>query len=93
MGINVCIRKDGKDLPEWDSTRCADDNLFEHILVRDKFPAIKRVDNDYDTHYRPSDFAAWRNIIKESKFEADERYFQLVDILEKNPDTWIYICR
>lgn len=92
MGINISIYGPGsKEHPEWDSGRYAGDRDFAAMLGKE-LPTIQRGDPLIeDMMYRPADMALWRSVIAAREWPNPGRFERMVDILEANPDYWIYM--
>lgn len=89
MGINISLYKGNREHPDWDSARYSGDRDFAGML--DKLPHVRRGDEfEGEYLYRPSDFAAWRREIAARDWPNPGRFERMVDLLEQDPDYWIY---
>lgn len=93
MGLNICLRRrDYTDLPSWDDSRLAGDKEFAAMMAD-----LPRVEENWDApagfdfYTRPADFEAWRRAIANREWPNPGRFEQMLDLLEENPDCWIYI--
>ena len=93
MGLNVIVTTlDWQPHPDWDDGRYAGDRALFKIAE-----AVPRVDhiNDpgfggaNDWFWRPTDFQAFR--AANWPLENSERWQHLAEILEHNPDYWIFL--
>lgn len=93
MGVYLCITDaDGNDRPDWDFGLAGDFDICRLLI---NLPHVEPEGNDPldTTILRPSDFAEAR--AAESKLDPHrpnpDRYRELLNRLEENPDEWIYI--
>jgi hypothetical protein len=92
MGINICVvNRRHQEHPDWDWIRYAGDREFA-AMVGD---LPKQEENwsshpDFDWHMRPADFAAWRKAIADREWPNPGRLEGLIDLLEREPDYWLY---
>lgn len=49
--------------------------------------------SDFDWLTRPADFGAWRAVIRMDPQLAESNLLMLVDILEREPDYWLYVSQ
>lgn len=94
MGLNICIQTtSGKDHPDWDDSKGHGDREFIQTYWKEiewdrwepeGFPWLNS-----DFMERPKNFAAFRMIAV--KCDNPERWLHAADILESNPDYWIYL--
>lgn len=94
MGINIIIERpeDYERHSDWDPSRYAGDrDFFKHfgdLLTEERlaegFPYM-----DDSVWYRPSDFRKFRD--RAASAEFPERWYKAADILEANPDYWLYL--
>lgn len=89
MGLNIAIQKNGVDHPEWDSSRFAGDREFPSFM-RGLPQIVKTSLGSEDPEYRPGDFAAWRAAIASREWPNPGRFEKMMDLLEQNPDYWLY---
>lgn len=96
MGVNICLyRTDGTEHPEWDWGRYAGDSEIARYVTH--LPSILRRGLDDkdpwgESHFRPADFDAWRTAAAAHKdWPNPGRFERLIDLLEKNPDCWVYL--
>jgi len=93
MGLNICLqRRDYSELPGWDTGRLAGDKEFVALMA--DLPKIEEnwaAPHDFEFYTRPADFAAWREAIADRQWPNPGRFEQMLDLLEANPDCWIYI--
>lgn len=93
MGLNICVMRSDHtgDHPQWDRARYAGDREFAALAVT--LPRITKGPYGYGDDWifiRPADFAAWRNAVAGVEWPCEGRYSELLDILEREPDYWIY---
>lgn len=92
MGVNICvINRSYKEHPDWDSGRFAGDKEFASMIG--EFPRIEENWSgppDIELYIRPADFAVWRAKLAEREWPSPERLERLVDVLEREPDYWLY---
>jgi hypothetical protein len=92
MGVNINIETtDGQRHPDWDYTRYGGDRDFAsafHDLDVDEWTPKGFPWEDDRIVYRPKDFAAFRALA--AKSEWPERWAKAADILETNPEYWLY---
>lgn len=98
MGLNISLYDRVKRQYEraWDSLRQGDDRNFVDLITTDELKAITEVDSEYnypdrDIYHRPDNFDNWRKMVTEKKLEPIERYYQLLELLEKNENLWIEV--
>lgn len=94
MGLNISVMKPDHsgDHPDWDWLRYAGDREFGKMVF--DLPHITKGPNGYgdDWQYiRPADFTAWREAIAKVEWPNPGRFEGLLDILEREPDYWIYL--
>ena len=88
MGINIFIvTPQFKEHPDWDSMRHAGDYEFAK-MIRDLPYNISPTDENY---IHPADFSAWRSAVAAIKWDNEGRFEKLLNILESNPNYWIYV--
>lgn len=93
MGLNISIEKlPGMErFPGWDLYRNVGDREFAKLAQSLPTNAKNILPYpDAEWYSRPTDFAAWRKAIRESDLMNKDRFEELVNILEANPDYWIY---
>ena len=93
MGLNICIERlpDRQRHPSWDWLRYGGDR--EIAALATKLPHLsKNVAEypDYEWYIRPSDFSAWREAATSQEWPCEGRFDLMIDILEAEPDYWIY---
>lgn len=94
MGLNICIERpaDYAGHPDWDWIRYGGDRqFFDHfkdLLTEEKLADGFPLEDDRYWS-RPADFAAFR--ARAARAENPERWLKMADILEANPDYWIYL--
>ena len=87
MGINICLRLDGEDHDGWDWFRYVNDRYFPGLL-----DTIKAVANPLNSEEcRPCNLDSLRSVINDTGWDNTDRYLNLVDLLESDPDCYIYI--
>jgi hypothetical protein len=92
MGMNIYIQRlpDFKDHPDWDSDKWAGSREFASCVLEMPHEAQQVGDfPDIEWFFRPKDFAECRKAIK-SGVPNEDLFLSAIDILEKNPDYWIY---
>jgi hypothetical protein len=85
VGLYVLLTdSEGERRPEW-PFGLAGDRLFPHWMQG--LPVIRAAEDD--ELFRPVDIASWR-----ARLPADrpnpQRFVEMFDILEAEPDAWIY---
>lgn len=92
MGVNICVQNRAyKEHPDWDSMRYAGDKEF--ALMISEFPCVKEnwsSQPDFEMYIRPADFSIWRKKLAEREWPNPGRLEGLVDLLEREPDYWLY---
>jgi hypothetical protein len=90
MGVHIKVEKlDYTEHPTWDWIRHAGDRDFPAFVSL--LPAVKHwVDPDDAPHMRPADIATWRAALAAREWPNPGRFEQLLDILEQEPDYWLY---
>ncbi len=93
MGINICVMRPDHtgDHPRWDWIRYAGDREFARLAA--SLPHDTKGPDGYGDDWifiRPADFAAWRTAIAKVEWPNEGRYDELLDILEREPEYWIY---
>lgn len=91
MGIHISLhRLQGNysiEHPDWDWVRHAGDRQFPSVLHAN--PMVQAPDDDQ--LLRPKDVNQLREAINASGIDQPERFHQLADILDREPNTWIYL--
>lgn len=91
MGVYINLtNKQYQDHPDWDWGLAGNRDyasLFAN-LPREEYSISER---DYEYMHRPTDFEAWRKAIREADLPNTEEYLRFVDLLEGDPQWWIYI--
>jgi hypothetical protein len=92
MGLNISLYGPGfKEHPDWDWIRHAGDRDFASMIGKE-LPIVQRGDGIMtDVEYRPADFAQWRKAIASREWPNPGRFEHLTDLLERNPDHWLYL--
>lgn len=96
MGLNITLYRKGSadSLAGWDDAKLAGDKDFASLVAG--LPSSVKIEeswaapHDFDWHVRPADFAAWRAAIASREWPNPGRYEHLMDLLEANPDLYIY---
>jgi hypothetical protein len=92
MGVNIYVyNSEGKECSQWDWIRYAGDRDFMAMFC--DLPSVRKDTlpfPDIEPYYRPSDFAVWRDAIASREWPNPGRFEYLVDLLETNPDLWVY---
>lgn len=92
MGLNICLyRRDQTRHPDWDAGRLVGDREFAKLI--DSLPHIAERwgdHMDFEWHYRPADFEAWRTALATQEWPTPGRFERLLDLLEADPSYWIY---
>lgn len=88
MGIHLCcMTLDHADHPDWDWIRMAGDREF--VSLMSKLPHERQgTENEY---VRPTDFSEWRSAIEHANLPNKGRHSGLLDLLEADPNYWIYV--
>lgn len=81
MGIHIGLMKDWKDHPDWDYLRQGSDTKFAFLVWSE----------GQGKWFRPKNFTAFREKIKQTNWKDKERYFYLLDLLEADEDYEIHI--
>jgi len=97
MGLTISIMKLappwGFDHLEWDPGKYSGDReaakLMLELPIEHCDLARNPADHGIDVFHRPTDFAAWR-AARWPDVNA-QRWQQLIDILEAEPDYWIHL--
>lgn len=100
MGVYLCVQRlpDHEDHPEWDFGKYVGDREFMDMMLS-ALPCVvqKEGENpwveDIRFNYRPADPDAWRQAIAVGDWGGvgnKDRLFELVDILESQPEYWVY---
>lgn len=98
MGFNIyLVNFRNGEQPEWDSSRHGADKLFVEMLYED-FPHERHMipekiqwGEDPEFYYRPTNFEFWKSLIKRSELQPKERYYKMLEILDKDSNVWINI--
>jgi hypothetical protein len=89
MGLNIGLYKGYQEHPEWDSACCAGDRDFAKLAG--ELPCeMKRESFDDDPVFRPKDFAVWRAAVAAREWPNPGRFEHMLDLLEHDPDYWIF---
>lgn len=93
MGVNIIImtKDDWQRHPDWDSSRYGGDRAFWEYFDQKLFEQWTPPGFPYEDdaiYYRPSDFVAFRAAASLHPFP--ERWMHAADLLEANPDYWLY---
>lgn len=94
MGLNICVYGSGTDEhPDWDWSAYSGDREFAAMISKLPHKRENRLpEPDLELFYRPTDFAIWRKAIAAGNWDnGPDRYLALVDLLENNPECWIYL--
>ncbi len=87
MGLHICIMNDEwEDHPDWDDLRQWDDKRFPNL------PYEKVSCQSDSLLFRPKSISEFREVIANSDFDRKERYLLMAEILERNPEYYIYFC-
>ena len=97
MGLNISLIKLpppwGSIHPEWDDMKYGGDReaarLMNSLPIEECDLATIDVDRGINVFYRPTDFAAWR--AADWPAVNPDRWRLLIDLLEADPDYWIYL--
>lgn len=87
MGVNICVMKpDGSEHPDWDDLKYSGDRHFMAWMS-----GLDRQYSDEDDElFRPINIREWRDALPPDRDNVD-RFPQMFDILEREPEYWIYI--
>ncbi len=93
MGLNICVQRPDHtgDHPRWNWTRMVGDREFAKLVS--KLPKVTKGPNGYGDDWifiRPADFQARRDAIAKVEWPNEGRFESLLDILENEPEYWIY---
>jgi hypothetical protein len=86
MGIHICLIKNDKDHPGWDFLRQGHDKEFPSLIDWDKVEY--REDIKWD--FRPTNLEELKIKIHGTEWEDKGRYLHLIDLIENDPDCWMY---
>lgn len=90
MGIHISLlNKDGQDHPDWDYVRHGGDR--DAISAMWNLPLETEGTDVLDLMIRPTDFDAWEKELQPiwEAAQNPDRWRQLKEILQRNPDYWI----
>ena len=104
MGVHLILRKRGSygEHAGWrDNHQFANSghkhfarNVLQRLPKQEvKDPEEDRWGHDFDWLARPTDFAAWRAAIANDPEIEGSNLLALVDILEGEPDYWLYVSQ
>jgi hypothetical protein len=93
VGLNIYVmRSDHRgDHPRWDWLRYAGDREF--ATLASTLPRVTKGPDGWGDDWvfvRPASFEVWRKAVGNSELPNPDRYFELLDVLEREPDYWIY---
>lgn len=95
MGVNIFMVKPKiypSDHPDWDWTRQSGDRVFWDVCKGLEFDEVRDdgfpIMSDY-VWYRPKDFAAFRAAPWPDEY-ARRRWHHAADLLEADPEYWLY---
>lgn len=87
MGLHISCLKNNDDHPNWDFLRQGHDSEFADLIDFDK-KYYKNENEKYE--WRPTNISELRHKVEQSGWKNKERYLHLLDILEQDPDVWLY---
>lgn len=96
MGLHICLMdKDSTDHEDWDYIRQGNDRIFPDLIDYDDIIEPPKPDNYFEysstNMFRPKDTNKIRNKINTDKrIEYKERYLYLMDLIDDNPDYYLY---
>lgn len=94
MGLNISLYDTkGRDHPDWDFTKHSGDREFASMVSELPCETLGDPSDVYNFvgyHYRPADFAAWRAALATREWPNPGRFEHMLDILEREPDYWIW---
>lgn len=90
MGLNILLTTlDGRDHPEWDWSKMAGDREATALIAQLPCEVVNPLPPpDYEPHYRPTDFAAWRAATWPGV--NPERWPLMIDLLERDAEFHLY---
>jgi hypothetical protein len=90
VSVSICLLIQNDDHDEWDYASHEYDSDFADLLV--DWQEVEYKDKD-KLIWRPLDIEDFRDRIENTNWDADskERYHVLLDLIEDEPDCWIYI--
>lgn len=94
MGINIIVADGYTEHPEWDDARYAGDRDIAVLVATLPHESRTRkgtLDFEGEREYRPSDFTAWRIAAADREWPNPGRFEHLIDLLENDPEFWIYL--
>jgi len=87
MGIHISLYRNVCDRhPQWDIGRYADDRNFPTVFY--SVPYTRKGDDD--EMMRPESIDQLRDAIRASDLEWKERFLQLCDFIEQDPEYWVF---
>lgn len=97
MGLNICLARrtlsgtfEHSDPTDWDWTRYARDREFSSEVLTNDNITESRFNGADQWYYRPKDVAAWKEWDARQPFN-NGRWAGLADILERDPELWVYV--
>lgn len=95
MSVHLCVVRGFADHPDWDwSTNGGAKEFAREILGKLPKEEKNRCEPpDYEWLVRPTDFGEWRRVIIESDICNREYFLGLVELLEREPEYWLYVSQ
>jgi hypothetical protein len=95
VGVNLIIETlSGERHTEWDPFINGGHKQFAREILH-KLPLVTHRSGenlrDIDYHYRPSDFAAWREAV--ANLPNADLFRQMIDIMERDERWWLYVSQ
>jgi hypothetical protein len=90
LNISLVTSDLNHDHPDWITESLSGDRLISKLLA---LPCEVLHFDDVTDMWRPKDFTEWRNMLASWPTNRDnvDRFPQMLNILEADPNYWIYI--
>lgn len=93
MGVNLILESlDGRRHPSWDPLANGGHKYFARDVLP-KLPCKFAEGEDESSVYRPADFPAWRHRLAWDDIPNKAQFAAMLDILESQPEFWIYVSQ
>lgn len=92
MGLHICLYKNGEDHPDWDYLRRGNDRNFPHLIDWDKttYQKVHKYPEEDENYWRPTDLIELRQRIISTGWGDIDRYLHLVNLIENDPEVYLY---
>lgn len=91
MGCYLCLQtKDGKDHPDWD-WGLAGNHYWAQLYSLLSCEVESESAKTDERLIRPADFDAWRGAIRAAGLPNRDEHLRLMDLMEADPQWWIYV--